>query len=392
MFMSNDIKAVIAQYGPRHRELCEEPDCWETIKANIFDDVWRRALMAEACGFASFAEAREAVHAAIIRAVPKVWALMNHQGRPAPECVFSPDDPGAGCMAAYHVDDHAIGFDLDTFTDWSLIAHHPIPAPTLHQMTRDACLRYQMGTGRSSFFTAPLQVIIHELLHAEYHNHTVPYSSTRIREEVNLTLPEGYRITQVNTTGCGFTERYLVADENGDEFSLLQTKSEEVGEGVVDQLAHRLTLRLASLVDEPLLNHRPAWPVEVFEERPILWRLAYDSGALVIERTEEELRSYLTLDCGLGDVINPAFSRLSRPQQIAFWRWLTNRPPSNKFGGEIESIIDHDGCEEQKGFAAVARWLGYPAAQSEAVRNRRSCKAESRRIYEVLFGKTSSAI
>ena len=382
----NDLKAVIMQYGPRHRELYERPDFNATIRANIFDVAWRRALIADACGFTSFTEAREAVQTAIIRAVPKVWVLMNHQGRPAPECAFSPEDATTGCMAAYHEATHVIGFDLDIFTDWSLIVNHPIPAPTLDQMTRDACLRYNLGSGHSSFFTAPLQIIIHELLHAEYRRHVIPYSPTRIREEINQTLSEGYRITQVNTSGCGFTERYVVADEDGNEFSLLQTKSEEVEEGVVDQLAHRLTLRLSSLIDEPLLNHRAAWPVEVFEERPILWRLAYDSGALVIERTEEELRSYLTLDCGLGDVINPTFVRLSRPQQIAFWRWLNSQPPSNKFGREIESIIDHDGCEEQKGFAAVARWLGYPGSQSHFVRNRRSCKAESRRIYEVLFG------
>jgi hypothetical protein len=385
MPIPNDIKAIIMQYGPRHRELYERANCNATIGANITDKAWLRALMADACGFASFAEAREAVQAAIIRAVPKVWALMNHQGQPAPECAFSTDDITPGSKATYYEATRVIGFDLDILTDWSLLANHPIPAPTLDQMTQDVCLFYYLiPTDHGGFFDAPLQVVIHELLHAEDYRHVIPYSPTPIREEIGQILPEGYRITRVNTTGCGFTERYVVADEIGNEISsILSTKAEEeLEEGIIDQLAHRLTRRLSSLVDEPWLSHRPAWPVEVFEESPRLWRLSYSSGALVIERTEEELRSYLTLDCGLGDVINPAFSRLSRPQQIAFWRWLNGQPPTNKFGREIES---GEGHEEQEGFEAVARWLGYPAAQSKVVRNRRSCKAESRRIYEVLF-------
>ena len=81
--------------------------------------------------------------------------------------------------------------------------------------------------------------------------------------------------------------------------------------------------------------------------------------------------------------IDPAFRRLSRPQQIAFWRWGNGQPASNEFGREIEG---NGGDEEQKGFEVVARWLGYPGAQSKVVRRRRSCKAESHRLYEVLFG------
>jgi hypothetical protein len=387
MATPSNIKTTIAQYGPRHRELYERPDCNAIIKVNITDDAWLRALMADACGFASFTEAREAVREAIVRAVPKTWALMNHRGQPAPECAFSTESVTPGSKATYHEAARVIGFNLDTFTDWSLIVNHPIPAPTLDQMAEDACLFYYLiPTEHGGFFDAPLQTVIHELLHAEYQRHVIPYTPTPIREEIGRkTLPEGYRITRVNTTGCGFTERYVVGDENGNEVSsILPSKSEEeLEEGIVDQLAHRMTPRLSSLVDEPLLSHRPAWPVEVFESCPGLWALAYSSGALVVERSEEELRSYLTPDCGLGDVIDPAFRRLSRPQQIAFWRWGNGQPASNEFGREIEG---NGGDEEQKGFEVVARWLGYPGAQSKVVRRRRSCKAESHRLYEVLFG------
>ena len=381
LFNLSDELSIVAQFGPRHHALAKDPDFLNLAGAVAANENERRELLAEASGFKSFAKARAAVKAAIARAVPLVWGLLDNRGLAGPTLKFQlPEElPNRQFAALYDYRDHTIRFNLDYLTDWSLLANHPFPdgvdAGLLSAL--DPCLFFFMYKSvSSSYFTMPLQGIIHELIHAEHPTRLEPYISTPFDEPLRRLVPEGYQLTGVLT---GAAERYVLTNSRGEK-TFLMLKTDELAEGVVDRVSHWRALRFASVINEPLLTTRPAWPIEIFEQAPWLLTPAYWSEAITLPLSEGQLLPYLDPGCEIIDLLAALADRLSRPQQIALVKWLHNRPPGNRPGREVE----------QSGYRAIARWLGYPAAQSAVSRRRRRSQEQVRRTYEAWFPAIAS--
>ena len=378
MFNLSDELDIVAQFGPRHRALAKDPDFLNLTDGVAANEDGRRELLAEASGFRGFAKARTAVKAAITRAVPLVWGLLDNRGRAGPALKFQlPEelwDPRS--VAIYDHRDHTIRFNLDYLTNWSLLANHPFPDSVDAWLLSvlDPCLFFHTHKSvSSSYFTMPLQGIIHELIHAEHPTRLEPYALTPLNEPIRR-VPEGYRLTGVMT---GAVERYVLTDGRGEE-SFLILKTDDLSEGVVDRVSHWRALRFAALINEPLLTTRPTWPIEIFEQNPSLLIPAYWSDAITLPLSEEQLLPYLDPGCEIIDLFGALEGRISRSQQIALVKWLYNQPPSNRPGREIE----------QSGYRAIARWLGYPAAQSAVSQRRQRCREQVRRTYEAWFSTT----